>query len=714
MTPRAIGPRCLTVAAVLSGSALLSAPSASASDLTYGNWGDVAVSVQKTVSVPAQPDGSTSVGEMVTQLAAVGSGQSEISVPVGADQVRNLDGLLSPAVENNAVQYQVNVNGTQTQRVLSSAAPGPITVQAVATINGKPVAPKDLVGATGVLAVTYTVTNTSATQQPLPVTDAKGNTRIEPHEVADPFVGTLDVDLPPGFTEILAPGATTGGAGDGSTRLTYPMMLFPPLGATQQQFSYQARIIGQDLPGATFTFVPIAPSAEPAAIRQHTGLTDNAATASKITSASAQVDATLAELQLSASKLASGLTKTADGNELLAKRLNGRALHRSEVLADGTAALAEDLGKRQAVRADVIDKLVDSATVEADELARSLQSDGSVGRAISAIHDGLRGIHDVAADLPTEIIGLQADLDLLRLRLDKIANQRDTLKGVADPLTGNGSLKQARDQICPTSSDEAACDAKLDAIILTVKDATGKITEALDGDLTTRGAFEIANDMSTKLGRLRIAADLINDGLQRLLEQSDLLRIRVSGPLPDSSASQAKSVADSVLGAAVGADRLTRSLGVAAATADGLADGSSRLAKSTGVSADLATELANGARNKPRRAKAIETDAKKTRGSDVAALSKTSNDLAIATSIKLAQLSAAEAAAVNGAGIPYGLASGPNVVTTGAYRLVVQPSKSDGAAYVWMLVGGIVMLGGAIAIPLFRHSARSGRSNRQS
>ena len=114
-------------------------------------------------------------------------------------------------MEGESIQFDLTVDGGVEQRTLTDADINPMEVSVKVMLDGVEIQPEDVVGASGVLDVEYTVRNTTATTTPVTFTDVEGTEITEDVETADPFVGSLDVTLPKGFNEVTAPGATIAG-----------------------------------------------------------------------------------------------------------------------------------------------------------------------------------------------------------------------------------------------------------------------------------------------------------------------------------------------------------------------------------------------------------------------------------------------------------------------------------------------------------------------
>ena len=318
-----------------------------AAAVTMEDSGDVQATVRKTVLQTATATGEILTSRMYTQVSAVGNGTKTVLVPVGATSNRNLNAFGPFPMEGESIQFDLTVDGGVEERTLTDADINPMEVSVKVTLDGVEIQPEDVVGASGVLDVQYTVRNTTATTSPVTYADVEGTEITEDLETADPYVGSLDVTLPQGFNEVTAPGATIAGNGQNQTSLGFTFVLFPPLGSPEVTVGYQARIDGGVMPPADFSFLPIVPFDN----GQIAGTTDayrgGAAVGAQIFGAGTEIGDNLLKLQDGASQLVSGLGQLAAGATQLSDGLVNTAAPGSAALADGA-----DAGVRRPQRAE--------------------------------------------------------------------------------------------------------------------------------------------------------------------------------------------------------------------------------------------------------------------------------------------------------------------------------------------------------------------------
>lgn len=313
-------------------SAALAAPAVAAGS------SQVDVSVRKTLLVTMTPAGSSTSQRVYTQLNATGVGHANVTDPVGSSPLRNLDGFSAPPAAAGKVSYSLDVTGHTTVRTLQDyTGKLPIEISVATTLDGASVDPTKVVDKSGLLKVTYTVTNVSGRQQTVLVPDGHGGQQAKSINVPIPFVGTMATTLPSTFGAVSAPGAAAGGDGHGGVLLNYTMLLFEPLGASQLQLSYQAQLNHGSLPSVEFQFLPVAPEANPttkSAQDQYKGGEDQGV---QLTTGATTIDSNLLKLQAGAGQLLSGLKLLDAGANQLADGLNHQAVPGAGKLSAGLA-----------------------------------------------------------------------------------------------------------------------------------------------------------------------------------------------------------------------------------------------------------------------------------------------------------------------------------------------------------------------------------------
>lgn len=647
--------------AIFGAAAAMGAPAAvadsTATTTSTPSATDVATQVRKSVTLSGNPDGSiiSSASAMVTQVSSVGNGQAQVSVPVGADSARNLDGFSSVPVENQNAIFNMNPNGNQEQRIYTPSSDGPIRVKVTATLDGKPINPGEVVDKTGVLAVNYNVVNTQTEKQTVTYKDVNGNDVVTEVEMASPIGGSVDIFLPQGFNEITATGASVGGDGTGATKLSYSLVLFEPLGNPVANFGYQTRIAAGTLPSAKFTFLPIIPMENSTIASTKEAYTGGAATGSTIHGAGVEIGENLTKLQDGAAKLTEGLAKASAGASELAAGLNNKVVPGANALASGANQL--DAG--------------------ANTLANGLSGDLNDG--LTTLNAGLAKFLAGVNALPEEVtkqIEANPDYEAAMYALNVMVN--------GGPVPGVGTIpsptaaKGAVDTLYGVANTAAP-------VTCTSPNLGAPFYSCANAQAAANGYIAFASGAAAQL-----AADLppllqdILEGIQASLlgvpkgEPAGLLQIVAGGQQIQ------EGLEEQII---PGANELAAGTGK-------LADGANTLADGLPAAADGATQIADGLPAAVDGTQQIESGAGQLRdeGSDKLAASGESAQADYA--FKVAQINAIQQVGLSGSNIPYGPAVGPNTQTTGVYQLTLAPA-STGASNT--LVFGLAALGLVVA-----------------
>jgi putative membrane protein len=310
--------------------------------------GTVNVVVRKTVLITMGPDAKSTSQRVYTQLTATGAGSVQVSDPVGPTPLRNLNGFAAPNVVAGKAVYNLSVSGRADRRTVQDfTGQLPIKIGVAVTLDGNAISPGDVVDKSGLLKVTYTVTNVSGVQQSVQIPDGRGGTLTKQETVPVPIVGTMATTLPASFAAVDAPGAAIGADGHGGSQLSYTLLLFEPIGSSSATLTYQAQLSRGSMPFVEFQFLPIAPEANPStksAQDQYKGGQDQGL---QLTSGATTIDSNLLKLQAGAGQLLSGLQKLAAGATQLADGLNGQAVPGAGKLAGGLSQ-AEGGGQKLA------------------------------------------------------------------------------------------------------------------------------------------------------------------------------------------------------------------------------------------------------------------------------------------------------------------------------------------------------------------------------
>lgn len=368
---------------------------------------DVTVANTETVQAHLDSSGRVKDKRVYEQLALTGQGTIDVSNPVSAKGLRNLDGFGRYEVKDGRLVTKVSVSGEKRLRTVSDFTKDlPLDVQITYALDGRPVKPGDVVGKSGVLKVSYRVTNTTGRASSVSYDDGTGNQMSKNEQVVIPMVGSLSTTLPSTFTDVQSEQANMAGDGRGGTKLSFTMTLFPPIGSDTAEFGYTARIRDGVVPAATISALPVNPLASPSFKAGASSYAGGASTGAQLTDGAMQIDENLLRLRDGASTLLAGLLKLKDGANQLNDGLAGQAAPGAAKLAAGAGKLKSGTGelftgtKAARAGAGVLSAGSGGLAAGANDLAG-----GSDDLAVGAgdLADGLGMILDGIENLPADI-----------------------------------------------------------------------------------------------------------------------------------------------------------------------------------------------------------------------------------------------------------------------------------------------------------------------
>lgn len=419
MTSRKI----LAGGAALAIAALYAAPVAQAAD---GSGSDVQVTNTETLQVYITPDGDIQSQRVYEQIAMTGKGPVSLQNPVGPEGLRNIDGFGGLSVKNDEQTIDTTVDGTKRLRsVTEYKGKLPLQIKVKYVLDGKTIDPSDLVGASGELEVTYTVTNATAKQETITYPDGKGGTITETVEVPVPIVGQMETALPPSFTEVSSPQANLAGDGQGGTLAAFTMTLFPPLGADTMSFSYKAKVADAVVPPTSVTALPINPLENPTFKTAGDSYKSGSDSGLQLANGATLINDNLLRLRDGAGQLVAGLIQLHDGSQQLSGGL------------------------------DQLDGGVGQLSAGAKQLAAGQHS----------LADGLTKLYNGVDGLPANVKGaLKQNKDYLKL-LGALTNIADGVGHISDPATkktllgGMNAIQEGLDYPGPDDCISAASGA---------------------------------------------------------------------------------------------------------------------------------------------------------------------------------------------------------------------------------------------------------------
>ncbi|HEU4675663.1 MAG TPA: hypothetical protein VFS29_06735 [Motilibacteraceae bacterium] len=488
------------------------------------NGGSPVVTTSQTVKVQLDAQGKPGKAYLFTQVEAHGTGKAEVQVPTSTSGLRNLDGFGGANVKDGKASYSFNVDGTGQQRTVANFTKSlPVSVEVSYTLDGKPVAAKDLAGRSGLLGVTYHVKNVSATPTEITYQDGSGQTVTETVDVVTPYVGQLQLDLPASFDDVRTTDdrADQAGNGRGGNLLAWTMVLFEPIGQVEQTFGFTAQVKDAALPAAHIQLLPVVPSRHPELKFGQDGFESGAKTGRDLTAGATQIDANLLKLQAGASELLAGLSQLQDGANQLHDGLAAQALPGAQQLSAGLGQARAGAQQLSDGLSDGIPQLVAGAKQLAaggrqvsggaqqlsaglDQLSTAFYNPGEkdltsgsqdLAAALGLISGGLGQLGDATSGLPAAKAGaskLKAGVDQILLGIGTPSTDGTILAGLAQLTVGSGQLQAGVAQL-QTGADKLATGlptaqtgvdqvkAGLDAAVAPTDVAVDQLTSGVQG-----------------------------------------------------------------------------------------------------------------------------------------------------------------------------------------------------------------------------------------
>ncbi len=251
------------IGALLAAIAIVPATAGAATSTTSGP-----LKIQVSKSVLATMDATAKVTQafLFNQVAASGTGQATVDVPVGGNAARNLNGFSSVPVSNNTASFKVNVSGSsQRFRTVTNydatKNPLPATISINYFLDGKAISAQDLVGKSGNVTAKIHVANATVKNVPIPYTDLYGKKRVKVAPLMKPLVGTMQLTLPGNFSTVTAPDAVTAGDGHNGTLINWTLILYEPLGKIAWDLVWNAKVTNAVVPAYNVSMSVVAPSA---------------------------------------------------------------------------------------------------------------------------------------------------------------------------------------------------------------------------------------------------------------------------------------------------------------------------------------------------------------------------------------------------------------------------------------------------------------------
>jgi X-X-X-Leu-X-X-Gly heptad repeat protein len=266
--------------------------------------------------------GELDTSRVFTQLKVAGDGPVEVVLPNQSTRgLRNLEGLGSPNTDGDSVIYGIDAtpSGVFERTVANHTADLPVSMEVEYELDGETLEnPRDLVGRSGELKVTYKLRNETVEEQELDIFNARQEPTTETVEVGVPLVGTLSLPLDNRFTDVRADGANLVGDGRGNTIVNWSLVLFEPLGFFEQEVSWTAQVTDAMVPPANAQIAPVSSDSFPSLPNAQSAYADTFAGLQTITDGAVRIDMTLVAILDGAGQLLDGMNQLADGSGELA------------------------------------------------------------------------------------------------------------------------------------------------------------------------------------------------------------------------------------------------------------------------------------------------------------------------------------------------------------------------------------------------------------
>ena len=203
------------------------------------------------------PDGTPARGSVVTRVGA--EGMDAVTVVLEDQAVgglRVLSRFGAPEVDRLRVTHELT-GGAAVRTIADLARALPASIEVAYRLDGAPIAPAALRGRSGLLEVTYTLTNRTAEPRELRFFDAKGRARTVTRDVSVPLAGTLGVTLDERSVGVRSDDLRVVIGRSAQRELLGEVMLFGPAGSSVQTFTWSGEVRDAVVPGVQVRLVPV-------------------------------------------------------------------------------------------------------------------------------------------------------------------------------------------------------------------------------------------------------------------------------------------------------------------------------------------------------------------------------------------------------------------------------------------------------------------------
>ncbi len=222
-------------------------------------------SMQIRVNADAEPNSELADFRWtVNQLVVQGpeDGDAEVPIPEDGDLLRSLITFDQPPQEDGiatlTADVQDGVGVARTVSLFPQDGEPPVTLDAEFTLDGEPISADDLVGKSGVVTATYTLTNLSTEEKTVKVENLAGKKVKTKVEADVPMVGLGKQLVPQSWGGLSVKGGAIGADGRGNTQIQFITLPFRPLSADgTATFGWAARVQDAIVPSMLMQVAPI-------------------------------------------------------------------------------------------------------------------------------------------------------------------------------------------------------------------------------------------------------------------------------------------------------------------------------------------------------------------------------------------------------------------------------------------------------------------------
>ncbi|MFN8125904.1 MAG: hypothetical protein U0R64_05285 [Candidatus Nanopelagicales bacterium] len=355
--------------------------------------------------------------DLISRISSRPGEERTVEDPTATTNVVYLNQRGQPVVNSSGDAIELTVGGPNPSTVLTQGQvdkPLSVALHAEYRLNGEVVDPEVIVGASGDIFVTYTVTNTDVKKQKITYTDANGKEYSEKQPVFAPFVGTLMATLPPDMQLTDSRDAVVSTDKEGNTILMWNLVLYPPMGNYEQRVSFRATTTNGSVPATVLNVVPVDPNTDPS-VKFTTDLFQQTVDGNEqLASGLEQLNNQTSQLAQGAAQLAGGIGQLADGTQQVSSGVSSGLVPGTQQLAQGAAQLAagqQELATALGGAASGADQLASGGQQLATGLTSLSDGLDQYSQNFPQIVDGTQKLRD-GAELLAKVVGSPTDKPL--------------------------------------------------------------------------------------------------------------------------------------------------------------------------------------------------------------------------------------------------------------------------------------------------------------